>query len=186
MVIRWGDPVLDGAPPYDPRALTAEGQAKQCGFNCDYIDYFPLPAGSDASDHGLLCVNHDYTNTNLMFAGIGEGRAARSRTNKEQAAIEIAAHGVSVVEVRREGGVWRSVPGGRYNRRITMETPMRISGPATGLPRMRTGADPAGTQHPRPYRGGHPPRRWPDVKQGEPPRRSVIAIVKRDGGVIGS
>lgn len=146
MVIRWGDPVLEGAPPHDPRNLTAEGQAKQFGYNCDYLDYWPLPAGSSSSDHGLLCVNHEYTNTNLMFAGLGEGRAARGRTTKEQSAVEIAAHGMTVVEIRKEGGTWRSVPGGRFNRRITMETPMRISGPAAGHPRMRTGADPTGMQ----------------------------------------
>ncbi|PWS35846.1 dTDP-glucose 4,6-dehydratase [Falsiroseomonas bella] len=146
MVIRWGDPVLEGAPPYDPRNLTAEGQAKQFGYNCDYLDYFPLPAGSRNSEHGLICVNHEYTNTNLMFAGIGEGRAARGRTTREQAAVEIAAHGMSVVEVRKENGTWRSVPAGRLNRRITMETPMRIGGPAAGHERMRTNADPTGTR----------------------------------------
>ncbi|WP_270938936.1 PhoX family protein, partial [Falsiroseomonas oryzae] len=146
MVIRWGDPVLADAPPYDPMRQTAEAQALQFGYNNDYLDYFPLPKGSRSSDHGLLCVNHEYTNTNLMFAGIGEGRAARGRTTREQAAVEIAAHGMSVVEVRRENGTWRSVPGGRMNRRITMNTPMRVSGPAAGHDRLKTNADPTGTR----------------------------------------
>ncbi|MBX9596641.1 MAG: PhoX family phosphatase, partial [Roseomonas sp.] len=145
-VIRWGDPVLEGAPAYDPMAQTAAGQARQFGYNCDYLDFWPLPAGSRNSDHGLLCVNHEYTNTNLMFAGIGEGRAARGRTTAAQAAVEIEAHGMSVVEVKREGGTWRSVPGGAMNRRITMNTPMRISGPAAGHARLRTNADATGTR----------------------------------------
>jgi secreted PhoX family phosphatase len=145
MVIRWGDPVLPEAPPFDPHRLTAESQSRQFGYNCDYLDYFPLPAGSRNSERGLLCVNHEYTNTNLMFAGIGEGRAARGRTTRDQAAVEIEAHGMSVVEVRKEGGTWRAVAGGPLNRRITMNTPMRISGPAAGHPRLRTNADPTGT-----------------------------------------
>lgn len=145
-VIRWGDPVLAGAPAYDPMAQTAAGQARQFGYNCDYLDFWPLPAGSRNSDHGLLCVNHEYTNTNLMFAGIGEGRAARGRTTAAQAAVEIEAHGMSVVEVKREGGTWRSVPGGAMNRRITMNTPMRLSGPAAGHARLRTNADATGTR----------------------------------------
>ncbi|MDP3417747.1 PhoX family phosphatase [Falsiroseomonas sp.] len=146
MVIRWGDPVLEGAPAYDPKAQTKEAQAKQFGYNNDYLDYWPLPAGSGSSDHGLLCVNHEYTNTNLMFEGVGEGRAARGRTNAAQVGIEIAAHGMTVVEVKKENGTWRSVPGGRFNRRITMETPMRVSGPAAGHPRLQTRADPSGTR----------------------------------------
>ena len=146
IVIRWGDPLLPDAPAYDPRQQTAEAQAKQFGYNNDYLDYFPLPAGTRSSEHGLLCVNHEYTNTNLMFAGIGEGRAARGRTTREQAAVEIEAHGMSVVEVRKENGTWRAVVGGALNRRITMNTPMRIAGPAAGHPRLRTNADPTGTR----------------------------------------
>jgi secreted PhoX family phosphatase len=144
VVIRWGDPVLAGAPDYDPMAQTAQAQARQFGYNCDYLDFWPLPAGSRNSDHGLLCVNHEYTNTNLMFAGIGEGRAARGRTTAAQAAIEIEAHGMSVVEVRKENGTWRSMPGGPMNRRLTMNTPMAISGPAAGHARLMTNADPTG------------------------------------------
>jgi secreted PhoX family phosphatase len=146
VVIRWGDPVLADAPAYDPTRQTAEAQARQFGYNNDYLDYFPLPQGSRSSEHGLICVNHEYTNTNLMFAGIGEGRAARGRTTREQAAVEIEAHGMSVVEVRKEGGTWRAVPGGPMNRRITMNTPMRMSGPAAGHDRLKTNADPTGTR----------------------------------------
>jgi secreted PhoX family phosphatase len=146
IVIRWGDPVLKGAPAYDPHRLAAEGQALQFGYNNDYVDFVPLPQDSRSSDHGMLCVNHEYTNASLMFAGIGSGRAARGRATKEQMAVEMAAHGMSVVEVKRENGRWRSVPAGAFNRRITLNTPMSISGPAARHARMRTNADPTGTR----------------------------------------
>jgi secreted PhoX family phosphatase len=147
VVIRWGDPILADAPDFDPQAQTAEKQARQFGYNCDYLDFHPLPRGSRASDHGLLVVNHEYTSTGLMFPGIGSGRAARLRVTPEQARIEMAAHGGSVVEVKRDAaGRWGHVKESRYNRRITLSTPMRISGPAAGDARMRTKADPAGTR----------------------------------------
>jgi secreted PhoX family phosphatase len=81
-----------------------------------------------------------------MFAGIGEGRAARGRTTEAQARTEMMAHGLTVLEVERRGGGWAPVAGSRYNRRITAETPMRIAGPAAGHERMRTATDPAGTR----------------------------------------
>lgn len=146
VLLRWGDPILPGAPAYDPRNVTAEAQAGQFGYNCDYLDFFPLPQGSNSSEHGLLAVNHEYTNTNLMFAGIGAGREARGRTNAGQVAAEIQAHGMSVVEVRKVNNKWEYVRDSRYNRRLPMTEPMRISGPAAGDARMRTSADPTGTR----------------------------------------
>ncbi|MFM7609532.1 MAG: PhoX family protein, partial [Alphaproteobacteria bacterium] len=143
-VIRWGDPVLAGAPAFDATRVTPEAQALQFGYNNDFLDFFPLPQGSTTADHGLLVVNHEYTNTNLMFPGMGSGRESRTRSNAEQTRAEAMAHGLSVIEVKRSNGVWGYVPAAPHNRRITAETAMRISGPAAGAARMKTAADPAG------------------------------------------
>lgn len=146
ILLRWGDPVLPGAPPFDPYRQTAEAQAMQFGYNNDYVAFFPLP-GSSGSDHGLLVVNHEYTNEELMFPGLvrQDVRDVAFRDlDRRLAAIEMAAHGGSVVEIKRENGRWGVVPNSRYARRITASTPMEITGPAAGHPRMRTSADPEG------------------------------------------
>src|SRR5699024_7477068 len=42
VVIRWGDPVLPGAPEFDFENQTAAAQAGQYGFNCDLAVMFPM------------------------------------------------------------------------------------------------------------------------------------------------
>ena len=141
VLIRWGDPVASGAPAFDPARQTAAAQAAQFGYNNDYIAFMPLPAGSSASDSGLLWINHEYTNTDLMFAGVDRKGGGITRDMVE---IELNAHGGSIVEVRKSGGKWQTVPNSRYNRRVTMNTPMIVSGPAAGHERLTTSADPTG------------------------------------------
>jgi secreted PhoX family phosphatase len=141
VLIRWGDPVEAGAPPFDPMNQTAAAQARQFGYNNDFLGFVPLPLGSSGADHGLLCVNHEYTDTNLMLPAAAASAAGKSR---EVVDIEMAAHGGSVVEVRRSGGRWSVVPGSRYARRITATTEMAIAGPAAGHARMQTSEDPTG------------------------------------------
>ena len=145
ILLRWGDPLFPQAPEFDPYAQTAEKQKLQFGYNSDFIGYIPL---NGASDHGLLVANHEYTNEELMFPGVGiqDSKDANfSKMTKELVDIEIAAHGGSVVEIRRQpGGPWQVVKDSKFTRRITADTPMDITGPAAGHPRMKVSYDPDG------------------------------------------
>jgi secreted PhoX family phosphatase len=152
VLIRWGDPVLAAAPKWDPTRQSGAAQALQFGYNNDFLGYFPIPGAADPSSHGLLVVNHEYTNEELMFPGLGRQDPLRGNgvpfagMSKEFAAVEMMAHGGTVLEVRKTDGRWAVVPNSRYARRITTETEMRISGPAAGHARMRTSYDPTGAR----------------------------------------
>jgi secreted PhoX family phosphatase len=137
VLIRWGDPVVAGAPAFDPAKLTAAAQEKQFGYNNDYIGLHPLPADSKRSDRFLMVVNHEYVNSGLMFAN-------HSVSNKAQAEVEMAAIGGAVIEIAREGAVWKVVGDSKFARRISVNTPMEISGPAAGHDGLKTSADPSG------------------------------------------
>jgi len=138
VVIRWGDAVVPGAPAFNLNGQTAESAARQFGFNCDYNGFFPLLPGQ--SRRGLLGVNHEYTSGVDMFPGYDA-----DNVTAEQAAIEIASHGLSVVEVTRgEDGSWSYDASSSHNFRITGETPMSLTGPGAGSLYTITNSDPAG------------------------------------------
>jgi secreted PhoX family phosphatase len=145
VLMRWGDPLWSDAPAFDHRQLIAADHARQFGYNCDFIAYMPLPRDSNASDHGLLCVNHEYTNPHLMWTGLAE--RDRLKLDRAQSEYELAAHGHSVMEIRRERGQWMIVRDSLFTRRISGSSPiMRVSGPAAGHDRLKTKADPTGTR----------------------------------------
>lgn len=146
ILLRWGDPIFADSPAFDPLSQSAAAQARQFGYNNDYVGYIPLEG---SSDHGLLVVNHEYTNPHLMFPGlvtIAEGKIQQGPLSKEQVDVELAAHGGTIVEIRKVDGKWQVVPEGRYNRRITATTEMQLTGPVAGHDRVKTGADPTGTR----------------------------------------
>ena len=141
VLIRWGDPLVAGLPPFDPRNQSAEQQTVRFGYNCDGIFYYALPVGSSNGNWGLLAINNEYTNPELMFPGFDPNAPTR-----QQVDVEIAAHGITVVEVRRDSvGAWSYNVGSPYNRRITGETTAMITGPAAGHEWMRTSYDSTGT-----------------------------------------
>lgn len=145
VLIRWGDAVLPGAPAFDPKHQSVTSQLKQFGYNNDFIGFIPLPLGSNNSEHGLLCVNHEYTIEELMFPGLGGYAKDFSNATREGVEIEMACHGGSILEIRKERGRWRVVEDSPYARRVTaLDTEMDLSGPAAGHERLRTGADPSG------------------------------------------
>jgi len=149
ILIRWGDPVAGDAPPFDPAHQTPEAQDKQFGYNNDFLAYLPLPLGSQNASHGLLFVNHEYTNEELMFPGLGRQDKEAQFAGVTQALvdIEMSAHGASIIEVKQDRGRWHVVTDSPYVRRISARTTaMRLSGPAAGHRRLRTSADPSGTR----------------------------------------
>jgi len=142
VVLRWGDPLASGVRRFDIANWAARDQALAFGYNCDFTAHLNLPRGSGDPSRGLLVVNHEYTNPELMFPGYTEGSATR-----EQVEIDVAAHGLSVVEVRRaRDGRITYARESDLNRRITADTPMELTGPAAGHPLLQTRADPTGTR----------------------------------------
>lgn len=165
VVARWGDPVVKGAPAFDPYRQTPEAAAKQFGFNNDYVGIVELPQprrkklkkgqkkpknwgdgwiGKKVDrDRALMIVNHEYTTGPAMFPTGVYDQATQIR-------IEMQNHGMSVVTVKRGKvpGSWQRVAPGtaRHNRRITIDTAFTVTGPAAGDARLRTTADPTGTR----------------------------------------
>lgn len=133
VVIGWGDPVLPGAPVFDIAKQTGASQRQQFGFNNDFAALLPIQG---QAGRYLMVVNHEYNSPQFMFPNYD----AKAPT-REQFDVEIAAVGLSVVEVERspQGGL-RPVLG-RYNRRITADTPFTLSGPAAGADTVKTPAD---------------------------------------------
>lgn len=146
LLLRWGDAITSSAPAFDVMRQSPESQSQQFGYNCDFTAFLPLPPAKDGSPRGLLCVNHEYTDTNLMFPNIVNAESLEKLT-QEQVDIELAAHGHSVVELQKHRGHWQVVRSSAFNRRITaLDTMIKVAGPAAGHERLRTASDPSGTR----------------------------------------
>ncbi|MEU8600457.1 PhoX family protein [Streptomyces parvulus] len=138
VVIRWGEPILRGAPAFDPEKQTAKAQAGQFGYNNDFLALLPLRGERDRQ---VLVANHEYTDEVLMFRGYDPENPTR-----EQVEIAWAAHGLSVVAVEEERRSGRLTPVSRHrlNRRVTATTEFRLTGPAAGSDLVKTSVDRSG------------------------------------------
>ena len=136
IVIRWGDPVLPGAPRFDFHNQTPAAAAKQFGFNNDFCGLVPL-----RRDAWLMVSNHEYTTETFMFTDYDPANPTR-----EQVEIAWASHGLSVVVVERDKrtGAVKAKVDRHYNRRHPVTAPFTVSGPAAGSDLLKTTADPTG------------------------------------------
>lgn len=100
------------------------------------MSFFPID-----DNHGVMAINNEYVNEQYLFAHGGTKATSLEDVRKSQ-----AAHGVSIVAVRRVGDSqrWEVERPSRYNRRITANTEMQFSGPAAGHALLQTAADPGG------------------------------------------
>ncbi|MFU8816475.1 MAG: PhoX family protein [Pseudomonadales bacterium] len=138
-LIPWGTPLTGSYPAYDGvNGNSGAEQEQQVGSHHDGMHYFP--SDNDPNGHGILCVNHEYVDQRVFNAN---GPSPVPRITDE-VRKEIAGHGVSVVEIKRDAqGVW-DVVRGKYNRRVTAGTPMDIRGPVRGSSLVKTKYSPAG------------------------------------------
>ncbi|MGI8646566.1 MAG: PhoX family protein [Nocardioides sp.] len=136
VVVAWGDRVVPEAPSFRPAGQTAKAAAGQVGFGVERLGSLPL-----SSSKALLALSHVHGPDGLPLTGEYDAATA--------ARISMAAHGFSVVGVRRSRrtGAWLLAERAQapYNRRLHGGTICKLTGPAAGDRRVRTAADPAGT-----------------------------------------
>ncbi len=137
VLFTWGDPVSDGLVMKPDAGDDAAAQTKQAGMHHDGMHFFPFPG---TQNHGLLAMNHEYTDDGLLHVG------GMTPWTAEKVAKSKAAHGVSVIEVKLDDNQWKVVRPSRFGRRITADTPMQISGPAAASAYLRTAVEPGGTR----------------------------------------
>ncbi|MDQ8023772.1 MAG: PhoX family phosphatase [Moraxellaceae bacterium] len=138
LLYAWGDPISSGPAFKADGSGSAADQERQAGMHHDGMSYFPLGKGSEGSTHGLLVMNHEYTDDGLLHAD-GMKTWSAEKVRKAQ-----AAHGVSVIEVLAAGNRWKVVRPSPYARRVTASSPIGISGPAAGHALLQTKDDPRG------------------------------------------
>ncbi len=128
----WGDPTgAPGGVQLDPNLPQTEAnQLKQDGMHHDGMHFFPFPAvgaGGVSNVRGLLCCNHEYTDEGILHHETVAGPMTIAKARASQ-----AAHGISVKELRKIGGSWIVQRPSAFGRRVTANTPMKVSGAAAG------------------------------------------------------
>lgn len=151
VVLRWGEPLFAGAPALDPLRVAAgallapdaaAAQERQFGYNCDGIGWFEID-----ERRSIMCVNHEFPSPALLFPGWIEAREARAlgtfvREHPSAVAYMQASVGLSVVELER-GATWRYRADSPFNRRVTANTPIELTGPARDHPLLNPRGDAA-------------------------------------------
>ncbi|GGL60831.1 PhoX family protein [Wenxinia marina] len=140
VLVRWGDPLFSDAAEFDAAQGGDPATADRVfGENTDGMELYEIDGAQ------VIAVNHEYVNEtiNLPNAPAESGSVVNS---EEDATKLMMLQGVTVMEVRDGATGWEVVVDSPYNRRITHQTPMTLSGPAAGTPLMQTVADPSGTE----------------------------------------
>ncbi len=148
VMTRLGDPIAAGVSAYANDGSDTDF-ARRIGDHGDALHWYGLDANGARSDNsstrGLLAQNHENLNVQYLHPN-GPTNVSSGPRPAAEAVKEIEAHGVSVTEYRDSGNPgWAYVQDSKFNRRITPNTPMSISGPARGSEMLRTVGSPDGT-----------------------------------------
>ncbi len=143
-----GDAMDTSTPTYSNSGRETDDWSRRIGDHHDGMDIFYIDDQGKYSEkettRAVLCVNHESSAdahflhpngqtsqgvSGKKFSQFGEWDLG----NRPELEVlkEINLHGVSVVEINKTPAGWRINMGSALNRRITAQTPMRISGPRT-------------------------------------------------------
>lgn len=133
-LISWGDPIFPNAPVFnDNSSNSSSDQGLQFGDNADGMAYYEAKDGD-----GVLVVNNEYVNPQYLYQHGQEKAQNVDEVLKAQNAV-----GLSLIGLQRDGSTGMNFDiHSIYNRRVTSNTPMSISGPAAGYKDLQTAADP--------------------------------------------
>ena len=144
VLIAVGDPLSGDATPYRNDGTDGDFE-RRCGEWHDGMEYFGLSAQGapdrNGSGRALLAINHEWVSPTFLHEA---GPTAPPRPAAE-VDTEAAAMGVTVVEIARDAqGHFAYVADSPFNRRITTQTPIELSGPVRGHAMLRTRYAPDG------------------------------------------
>lgn len=139
-----GDPLSSSISPWQDNGRESGASYTMRSGDChDGMHFFGVNSNNkwdnNQSARGLLVLNHEYINPTYLHP-TGATVVAGKRTIEDEVIKELNAHGVSVVEVRKDEKTSKVsiVKDSVFNRRITASTEMEISGPVKGSELVRT------------------------------------------------
>ena len=138
VLAKWGDPLFSKAGAYDDATAGGDSARAEMAFgeNTDGMEMFVI------GGRQVVAVNHEYANTKVNLVNHADGIAGSAEDVKKLQGVQ----GVAVFEVAEGENGWQIVQDSPFNRRITHNTPMTLSGPAAGSDLLKTEADPTGTK----------------------------------------
>lgn len=148
VLYRLGDPISGSASAYANDGSDTDF-AHRAGDHHDALHFFGLSSSGGSRDdnsnvRGLLVMNHENITEGYLHSN---GPTSSGGIRPEAEVIkEIEAHGVSIVEVSASGGTWSYDQASSFNRRITPNTPVSLSGPVRGHALVKTVFSSDGTQ----------------------------------------
>ncbi len=160
-----GDRLFTTETAYSNAGVETDDWSRRFGDHHDGMDLFFIDSSGNYSaaetDRAVLAVNHESSADAHFFHATGQTSGGTSGKKFSQfggwdggvrpiaeSLKEINHHGVSLVEVRKVAGVWTVQLDSDFNRRVTAQTVVNVTGPAAHIDDihsfMQTAFDPSG------------------------------------------
>jgi secreted PhoX family phosphatase len=139
VIYALGDPLTGSTSAFKNDGSDTDFE-NRAGDHHDGMEWFGLSGNgtpsTSSADRGVLGINHEATTDeqgkfSSSFIHVNGGTTTLPRPAGE-VDMEVALHGVAIVEVNKTNGNWQYVKNSSFNRRITPLTAVELSGPARG------------------------------------------------------